>query len=154
MLNSCTATRQRPGWQSRVAIVLVAIATAPTVPGSAAESGKKAAEVVQDWPNTAKEAAQAMIDKYGQPDGVADMMLVWENNGPWRRTIVYKDEIQHDFPMPHKDVLEQFIPYSADPQMFDELAEYDGSVTSLRSEPRESCLPAATRKRRTFWPSI
>ncbi|HEV7285020.1 MAG TPA: hypothetical protein VGN75_09185, partial [Kaistia sp.] len=50
------------------------------------------------------------------------------------RTIVYGEEIDHDFPMPHKDVLEQVIPYDVPADMFDDLAEYDGSVIAERTK--------------------
>jgi hypothetical protein len=99
----------------------------------AAEPGN-ANQIIQGWPDTSQKAANAMIEKYGQPDEATPTMLVWENNGPWLRTIVYKQEIDHDFPMPHKDVLEQFIPYGVDPEMFDELAEYDGSLIVERTK--------------------
>lgn len=75
-----------------------------------------------------------MIEKYGQPDEATASMLIWENNDPWLRTIVYKQEIDHHFPMSHKDVLEQFIPYGVAPEMFDELARYDGSVIVERTK--------------------
>jgi hypothetical protein len=91
-------------------------------------------QIIQDWPDVSKQAAKTMMDKYGQPDESTESMLIWENNGPWRRTIVYKQEIDHDFPIPHKDVLEQFIPYDADPDKFDELANYDGSVIVERTK--------------------
>lgn len=92
-----------------------------------------AAQVVAGWPETAREAANSMIQKYGAPDEVTPTMVVWHDNGPWKRTIVRREEIQHDFPMPHKDVLEQFIDYDVPPASFDELAMYDGSVIAERT---------------------
>lgn len=104
--------------------------------GAAAQQGQQmqAKEIVQDWPKVSKKAAQSMMEKYGNPDEMTPSMLVWDDNGPWLRTIVYKQEIDHDFPMPHKDVLEQFIPYEVDPDKFDELAAYDGSVIVERTK--------------------
>lgn len=51
----------------------------------------------------------------------------------WIRTIVYKEEIQHDFPVPHVDVLQQFVNYDVPVNKFTELAEYDGSVIAERT---------------------
>ena len=96
--------------------------------------GKSAEAIIENWPDTAKKAADAMIKKYGEPDGVTDSLLIWHNNGPWKRTIVTKEETDHDFPMPHKDVLEQFINYKVPPEKFDELAQYDGSVIAERTK--------------------
>jgi hypothetical protein len=53
---------------------------------------------------------------------------------PWKRTIVSKEEVPHDFPMPHKDLLEQFVEYRVPPEKFDELAAYDGSVIVERTK--------------------
>ncbi|MEX2496373.1 MAG: hypothetical protein WD448_09805 [Woeseia sp.] len=98
-----------------------------------AQSSPKATEVIQEWPQTSKEVAQTMIEEYGEPDGVTDSMLTWNDNGPWVRTIVHKEEIDHKFPVPHKDVLEQFINYEVPEEKFSDLAKYDGSVVAYRT---------------------
>ncbi len=41
--------------------------------------------------------------------------------------------VPHDFPMPHPDLLEQVVDYRVPPDMFDELARYDGSVIVERT---------------------
>jgi len=94
----------------------------------------QADKIIQDWPETATMAAKAMIEKYGTPNEATPSLLIWYNNGPWKRTIVYKEEIDHDFPMPHKDVLEQVINYEVPPEKFDDLAQYDGSVIVERTK--------------------
>lgn len=87
-----------------------------------------------DWHPAANEAALSMMDKYGAPDGMTDQMLVWGASGPWKRIIVYREAVQHDFPMPHPDVLEQFIDYRAPLDRYDDLAMYDGSVIVERTK--------------------
>lgn len=86
------------------------------------------------WPETAQEAAKAMIEKYGQPAESTPSMLVWYNTGPFKRTVVYKEEVQHDFPMPHKDVLEQFVDHKVPADKHNDLANYDGSVMVDRTK--------------------
>jgi hypothetical protein len=93
-----------------------------------------AEEIVKTWPETAREAANAMIDKYGAPDEATASLLLWHNNGPWRRTAAYREEAQHNFPAPHRDVLEQFIPYRVPVDKFDDLAAFDGSVLVDRTK--------------------
>jgi len=90
-------------------------------------------EVLTGWSGTPKEVAMKTMEKYGQPTGVTPNMLVWENSGPWKRTVVYRQEVPHNFPMPHTDLLEQFIDYSVPADKFDELAAYDGSVAVQRT---------------------
>lgn len=86
------------------------------------------------WHEAAQKAAKDMQAKYGDPDEATDTMLVWHDSGPWVRTIVYKEAIEHDFPMPHVDVLEQFIHMDVPPDYFDDLAHYDGSVIVERTK--------------------
>jgi hypothetical protein len=92
------------------------------------QSTSTAENVIGNWPEEARSAARNMMEKYGQPDGVTESRLIWNDAEQWSEIIVYRDEIQHNFPMPHKDVLEQTIPYNVPADKFDELAEYDGSV--------------------------
>lgn len=75
-----------------------------------------------------------MIEKYGQPNGVTPDMLVWKNNGPWKKTIVSRDTVSHNFPTPHPDLLEQFISYKVPVEKYDDMAAYDGSVIVERTK--------------------
>lgn len=99
-----------------------------------AHSSEEVQQIIQDWPAAAKKAANKMIEKYGPPAEATESLLMWHNNGPWKRTVVFKEEVDHQFPMPHKDVMEQFINYRVPPEKFDELAQYDGSVIVERTK--------------------
>ncbi len=89
---------------------------------------------IKGWPDTSHEVAHKMIEKYGEPSQQTEDMLIWKNTGPYTHTIVYKEEIQHNFPMPHKDVLEQVINYDVPVEKFSDLARYDGSVIVERTK--------------------
>ncbi len=112
----------------------VAAGSLTTTAARAQAVGPEAEQIIQDWPETATMAAKAMIEKYGAPAEATPSLLIWYDNGPWKRTVVYKEEIDHDFPMPHKDVLEQSIDYEVPPDYFDDLAHYDGSVIVERTK--------------------
>ncbi len=84
--------------------------------------------VMSDWPETSKKAARAMLEEYGLPSGVTGEMMIWRESGPFVKTIVYSDPVQHNFPVPHEDVLEQYVNFEVPPEKMDELARYDGSV--------------------------
>jgi len=90
-------------------------------------------KMMQGWPKASRDAVMFMTNKYGPPAAVTSTMAVWGQTGPWKRTIVYSTEFQHNFPGPHTDVMQQFIDYKAPPSMYDELAEYDGSVVLERT---------------------
>jgi hypothetical protein len=87
-----------------------------------------------DWPETPKKVATKVIDKYGLPNEATYTRLIWYNTGPWKRTIIYRDEVPHNFPKPHTDLLEQFIDYQVPVDKFDDLAAYDGSVIPERTK--------------------
>ncbi len=88
---------------------------------------------LSDWSDPSKKAIDAMKAKYGEPDEMTPTMIVWYEKGPWKRTIIYKDEFDHNFPMPHKDVMEQFISYKVPVNKFSDLARFDGSVVCNRT---------------------
>jgi hypothetical protein len=75
-----------------------------------------------------------MRQKYGEPTAITREMLIWHRNGPWVRTIVHREEVQHEFPMPHADVLEQTVAYRIPVEKVDELAAFDGSLLVDRTK--------------------
>lgn len=89
---------------------------------------------IGNWAPMPKKSAQQTIEKYGPPNEAMASRLIWYNNGPWKRTIVYRDEILHNFPAPHTDVIEQFINYQVPSEKFSELAAFDGSVIVERTK--------------------
>lgn len=89
---------------------------------------------IENWPAKSQEAARFMIDKYGVPNEQTPTTLVWYATGPWKRTILSKEEVPHSFPKPHTDLLEQFIDYRVPVDKYDELAAYDGSVIVERTK--------------------
>jgi hypothetical protein len=51
-------------------------------------ASQRAQRAVQGWPEPNKQAAMAMIDKYGQPDTTSPDRLEWTNRGPFKRIAV------------------------------------------------------------------
>jgi len=90
-------------------------------------------DVIRGWPRESREAAQLVLDKYGEPDEATDSELIWRKCGEWKRIVASKAFYQHDFPAPHQDSVESFIDYRVPPEKFSELAEYDGSVVCERT---------------------
>lgn len=121
-----------------VAVVLLAMGCATTdytqsVPPQPL-SQQSIDTLTASWPATPREVAATIIVKYGLPHEATASMLVWHDSGPWKRTILYRDEIPHDFPKPHTDLLEQFVNYRVPVDRFDDLAAYDGSVIVERTK--------------------
>ncbi len=82
----------------------------------------------------AREAAMFMMNKYGAPAEMTASMAMWNKTGPWKRTVISAQAVQHNFPGPHPDVMEQVIDYRVPPAMFSALAMYDGSVIVERTK--------------------
>lgn len=104
------------------------------VPHQAPMDPAKIRELLNDWPDEPKEAAAKLMAKYGGPNEATASTLTWYNNGPWKRTILFRHEIPHEFPMHHTDFLQQFIDYRVPPGKFSDLAKYDRSVTCERTK--------------------
>ena len=88
---------------------------------------------LKDWPDASREAAQLVIDTYGDPDEVTPSLLTWHKPGPWKRVIASRTFYQHDFPAPHIDAVESVVDYQVPVDKFTSLAEFDGSVVVERT---------------------
>jgi hypothetical protein len=88
---------------------------------------------VRDWPEESKEAAQLVLDQYGEPQEASESRLTWYNAGPWKRIVAQKVFFRHNFPAPHHDSVESVIDYQVPPEKFSELAAFDGSVIVERT---------------------
>jgi len=128
---------------TKTAIAAAGLATGAHFTSTAAQDATPAAspvsqqmvdEIVNAWPDVPKEVANTVMQKYGPPQEATPSRLIWFGNGPWKHTILFRDIVMHDFPMPHPDLLEQAIDYQVPPDKFDSLAAYDGSVIVERTK--------------------
>ncbi len=61
----------------------------------------RAADVIGDWPEESREAAQLVVEKYGEPHEATVSQLIWNAVGPWKRIIAQRAHWEHRFPAPH-----------------------------------------------------
>jgi hypothetical protein len=90
-------------------------------------------ETIGGWPDESREAAQIVIDTYGEPHEATESYLVWHRVGPWKRVVASKEFYAHDFPAPHFDSVEGVLDYRVPPEYASALAEFDGSVVVERT---------------------
>jgi hypothetical protein len=90
-------------------------------------------EIVAEWPEESREAAQLVLDKYGEPDEATMSYVVWHDVGPWKRIVASRAFWDHQFPAPHHDSVESVLDYRVPPEAFTPLAEFDGSVVAERT---------------------
>ena len=85
-------------------------------------------QILQSWKSRPLEIAKQLIAKYGQPQEFSSQQLIWNHNGPWKRTVLLNQEVPHHFPKPHTDMLQQTIEYRVPPEKIDEIVQFDGSL--------------------------
>lgn len=95
---------------------------------------KMSMDDMKSWPMASQMAVKEQMELYGKPDEITPTMVVWYNNGPWKKTVVSKMETKHDFPKSHTDCMEQCISYKVPLDKYDELVHFDGSVTVDRTQ--------------------
>jgi hypothetical protein len=85
--------------------------------------------LIQDWPDEPRQSAESLIDYYGEPDEATASFLIWfERAQPWKRTVVSRQSVRHDFPSTHMDHVEQTIDYRVPVGQVDALAAFDRSI--------------------------
>jgi hypothetical protein len=84
--------------------------------------------IIERWPMAQKTVARQMLDKYGPPNEATPTKLFWYRNGPWKRTVLASDSVTHNWPTVHSDFLTQVIEYRVPPELFDDIARFDGSI--------------------------
>jgi hypothetical protein len=97
------------------------------------QTQRPAAEVIAGWPDQSKEAAQLVVDAYGEPQEATDERLVWHRVGSWKRVVATRTFYRHDFPAPHIDSVESSIDYHVPPGKTPALTMFDGSVVVERT---------------------
>jgi hypothetical protein len=112
----------------------------PATPASAQQSSTPSTEALAwvqkhlaTWPEKTRQLAAQLVTKYGAPKDVSDQQISWYKNGPWKRSTLYREEVQHNFANPHKDVLEQVVAYKVLADKLAMLAAFNGSVVVNRT---------------------
>jgi hypothetical protein len=95
---------------------------------STAAAHEWAAKNLAGWPVERQVLAAHLVTVYGDPQELTSRSLSWYDNGPWKRTVLYKDGDSHRFPLPHPDVLWQTLNYKVPQNRIVALMSYDGSI--------------------------
>lgn len=91
-------------------------------------------QILKSWENKPLEGAKKLIEKYGYPQEATMSRFIWYNIGPWKRIVIHRETIPHNFPHPHPDFLEQTIDYRVPLHLYDDIAAFDGSITIDRTK--------------------
>ena len=94
---------------------------------------EKASQIMERWPEESREAAQLVVEQYGEPDELTETQLTWHKPGPWKRIVASRAFYDHNFPTPHHDSVESFIDYRVPLDRISAVVEFDGSVVVERA---------------------
>lgn len=106
---------------------------------TAVTSAGAAEEAIKDWPKETQSQARMLIERYGQPATVDAKELVWNDNGPWRKTTLRREGFTQTTMGKDRDHLEQVISYQvpsakvADIKRFDKRLEVNEAANELIS---------------------
>lgn len=89
---------------------------------------------IQSWPESSKTAVGELTAKYGLPTAVTDEEVVWYNSAPFVRSVVFKEEVNHEFPVQHSDILMQTVDYRVPLDKVSQLSKFDGSLIVDRTK--------------------
>ncbi|MDP3542717.1 MAG: hypothetical protein Q8T11_09665 [Elusimicrobiota bacterium] len=107
--------------------IVYAQSNVETASEAAVESGS-AEMVIQKWPKSVQTEARMLIDRYGQPGTVEENRLVWEDNGPWKRTVMHREGMTRPMIGKNRDHLEQVISREVPEDKVAELEKFDKRI--------------------------
>ena len=90
-------------------------------------------KIIEAWPDDLREAAELVIEEYGEPHEATDSLLTWHDVGPWKRVLASRTYYEHNFPAPHIGAVESFIDYHVPTDKIGSIADFDGSVVVERT---------------------
>ena len=85
-------------------------------------------ELVDDWEERPQLIFDKTVETYGLPDELTPTRAIWFNPGPWKRIILRREGVNHNFPKPHVDHLKSTVDYFVPADDYSALAKYDGSL--------------------------
>lgn len=87
-----------------------------------------AARVVDNWHDTSALAARRLMQEYGPPDEVYNGHLAWNDNKPWKRTVV-RDEAPLYVEGDEIRAVEQTVDFPMTPAQIAAVTAFDGRLS-------------------------
>lgn len=101
--------------------------------------------IISTWPARSRRMADYLVEQYGMPHEATDSQIIWHYNSPWKRTILYRDGVPHNFPKAHLDILEQVVDYRIRPEKATDLLLFNGSILLDRTRGEMSACCGSER---------
>lgn len=102
--------------------------TDPSRTDTTATSAGAAEAAIKDWPKEVQSQARMLIERYGQPATATATELVWNDNGPWRKTTLRREGFTQATMGKDRDHLEQVISYQVPKGKVAEIKRFDKRI--------------------------
>lgn len=112
-------------------------------------SGQTPESIILHWPTYSYRLARVMLSEYGQPVEASDHRLTWLDNGPWKRTVVYRKPPKERLLSGGAGRLEQSVAYRVPSERLGDLGRFDldieadteaGRLTAISDSESENFL--------------
>lgn len=97
-------------------------------------SGETPESVILLWPAYSYRLARRMISRYGLPVDFTEERVVWRDNGPWKRTVVYRNPPADGLFRKTRGRLEQSVRYDFPKDRKAALTEFDRTIEADQEE--------------------
>jgi hypothetical protein len=91
-------------------------------------------DFTEKWPLSSQSAINGLYAKYGLPNSITSDMVIWNTTPPFKKTVVFKEQIIQKFPFLHWDVIQQTIDYKVPVDKISQLAKFNGSLIVDRTK--------------------
>ncbi len=99
-------------------------------------SGQTPESIILHWPTFSYRLARLMLSEYGQPVESSDHRLTWIDNGPWKRTVVYRKAPKERMLAGDGGRLEQSVAYRVPPDRLADLGRFNMDVEADKEAGR------------------
>lgn len=94
----------------------------------ASSAGDTAERIIEQWPKDVQALAKDLIERYGPPAAADANELAWNDNGPWRKTILRREGFSRSATGKARDYLKQVVAYQVPGNKISELKRFDERI--------------------------
>jgi hypothetical protein len=84
--------------------------------------------ILDQWNPRPATLAREMVRRHGRPSEITSSRVIWTDAHPFKRIVVLKDEIVHEFPKEHYDCLEHAVSYRVPLEAVYRLYEFSTAI--------------------------
>ncbi|MCR4295125.1 MAG: hypothetical protein NUW21_06295, partial [Elusimicrobia bacterium] len=103
-------------------------------------SGQTPESIILHWPTFSYRLARLMLSEYGQPVEASDRRLTWRDNGPWKKTVVYRKPPKERVLTGDSGRLAQSVAYRVAPDRLADLGRFDMDVEADKEAGRLTAI--------------